>query len=183
MKNGRASKRTMSGTSLDRLQWAVEIMDIQPGDQILEIGCGRGNAVRLVAEKLSTGHITAIDCSEKMTTVAEQSNAELIVSGVATILNTEFPDATFHPASFRKIFLFNINLFWMDPAAELNEVRRLLRPNGIFYIFHQPPPGHEPTEYAERFRENLSKNKFEIRDVIFGKFEPIGAVCVISRPS
>lgn len=173
----------MNGTSLDRLMWAVEILNVQPGDQILEIGCGRGNAVRLVAEKLTTGHITAIDRSETMSTVAEQTNADLIDSGTATIINTEFPDPSFKNKSFDKIFLFNINVFWMDPVSELDEIRRLLKPSGTFHIFHQPPPGHEPTEFAEKFKENLAKNKFEIDDVIFGEFEPVGAVCVISRPA
>ncbi len=173
----------MSGTSLDRLKWAVEKMNIQPSDQVLEIGCGRGNAVRLVAEKLTTGHITAIDRSEKMTTVAEQANADLITSGVVTIVNTEFPDATFKPETFDKIFLFNINVFWMDPVSELDEIRRLLKPNGVFYIFHQPPPEHDPAEFAGKFEENLTKSKFDIDGVIFGEFEPVGAICVISQPA
>ena len=173
----------MSGTSLDRLEWAVEIMSAQPDDQILEIGCGRGSAVRLIAEKLSTGHITAIDRSQKMTFLAEQANAELIAAGVATINNTEFPDADFTPTSFDKIFLFNINAFWMDPVAELNEVRRLLKPHGVFYIFHQPPLGHEPAEFAEKFKENLTGVSLKLRCDL-RRFEPAGAgVCVISRPA
>ncbi len=173
----------MFGTGIDRLKWAVGLMNIQPDDQVLEIGCGRGNAVRLVAEKLITGHITAIDRSEKMTSVAEQTNADLIDLGVFTVTNTVFPDPSFGPEGFDTIFLFNINVFWMDPVAELNEVRRLLKPNGIFYIFHQPPPEHDPAEFAEKFKENLNRNEFEIVKVIFGEFEPVGAVCMISRPS
>lgn len=158
-------------------------MNVQPCDHILEIGCGRGNAVGLIAEKLTRGHITAIDRSEKMTSVAEQTNADLIDSGIATVINTEFPNASFTTAGFDKIFLFNINVFWMDPVTELDEVRRLLKPTGVFYIFHQPPPGHEPAEFADKFKENLTKNNVEIKEVIFGDFEPVGAVCIISRPA
>lgn len=175
-------KNTMSGTNFDRQRWAVEIMNVQPNDQILEIGCGRGNAVRLVAGKVKSGHITALDRSEKMTSVAKQTNADVIASGLATVIHSEFPHAGLKSASFDKIFLFNINVFWMDPIAELNEVRRLLKPSGVFYIFHQPPPGHEPAEFAAKFKENLTKNNFDIKEVIFGEFEPVGAVCVISRP-
>ncbi len=38
-----------------RIRWAVDVMDVQPHDHILEIGCGPGAAAELICEQLETG--------------------------------------------------------------------------------------------------------------------------------
>lgn len=44
----------MSGAS-QRLAWVVDSLDVQPGDRLLEIGCGHGVAVSLIGEKADLG--------------------------------------------------------------------------------------------------------------------------------
>jgi protein-L-isoaspartate O-methyltransferase len=48
----------------ERFEWAVEVIDPAPSQRLLEIGCGQGVAVSLIAPLLSTGSITAIDRSK-----------------------------------------------------------------------------------------------------------------------
>ncbi|QYO67242.1 class I SAM-dependent methyltransferase [Leptolyngbya sp. 7M] len=172
----------MNGSKLDRLEWAVGLINVKPNDRILEIGCGYGRAVSLVCEKLITGMITAIDRSSKMANAAKDANVQNIIAGRAEILHADLLSSDLPEAAFDKVFLFNINVFWMDPVAELNAIRRLLEPGGIFYLFHQPPPGHKAEEFAEKFKENLGKNRFDIKDIQFGNFASSDAVCITSQP-
>ena len=51
-----------------RMIWAVELMDPQPGDNILEIGCGPGYGAELVCARLTTGKLFAIDRSSLAST-------------------------------------------------------------------------------------------------------------------
>ena len=46
-----------------RMIWAVELMDPQPGDNVLEIGCGPGYGAELSCQRLTSGKLFAIDRS------------------------------------------------------------------------------------------------------------------------
>ena len=50
----------------ERFLWAISILQIQPRDEVLEIGCGGGLLVEQIAARLETGRITAIDRSAAM---------------------------------------------------------------------------------------------------------------------
>ena len=173
----------MSRTIPERYVWAVEILDVQPGDAILEIGCGYGHSIPLICEWLSTGKLTAIDRSAKMASAASESNKEFIETGKAEIFHRDLLDRTFPASSFDKIFLFNLNVFWMDPASELAELRRLLKPQGRFFLFHQPPPGHDLDEFENAFRTNLAKHDFLLVNDFKEPKEPIRSVAVVSAPN
>ncbi|HLA95182.1 MAG TPA: class I SAM-dependent methyltransferase [Pyrinomonadaceae bacterium] len=165
----------------ERIAWAVGVLDVQPNDKILEIGCGRGFAIGPISEKLRTGHLTAIDLSEAMIDAARQTNAGHIAAGKASIIHADLLNADLPAAHFNKIFLFNLNVFWMDPKEELRVIRRLLNDQGKFFIFHQPPPGHDPKEFAAEFEKNLTANEFAIERVLFKELDPVGATVIISR--
>ena len=47
-----------------RIRWAVDLMDVQPADNVLEIGCGPGYGAELICQRLETGKLFAIDRSE-----------------------------------------------------------------------------------------------------------------------
>ena len=166
-----------------RYRWAVNILDVQPDDVILEIGCGYGHSIPLICEKLSTGKLTAIDRSEKMVAAATLSNEEFVSSGKADIFHQDLLDGVQSSGHFYKIFLFNINVFWMDPGAELAEIRRLLNPNGRFFLFHQPPPGHDLDEFENAFRLNLQKYDFSLVGNFKDLRETIRSLGLIAKPN
>ena len=167
----------------ERYRWAVDILDVQPDDVILEIGCGYGHSIPLICEKLSDGHLTAIDRSEKMVAAAMQSNEEFVSSGKADILHQDLLDGAQSSGHFDKIFLFNINVFWMDPRAELAEIRRLLNTSGRLYLFHQPPPGHDLHEFEVAFENNFEKNDFSLLQNFKDLSDPIRSVAMIAKPN
>jgi SAM-dependent methyltransferase len=123
----------------DRIVWAVQSLGLRPSDHVLEIGCGHGWAVPLVCDKLARGTLTAIDRSPKMIAAAEKRNRALVAAGKVAFETVALADGKFGRRRFSKIFAINVNLFWIDPTAELPVVRKLLRPDGALYLFYQPP--------------------------------------------
>ncbi len=172
----------MSNTFAERYRWAAEILDPHPGEELLEIGCGTGEAADLIATIEPKCRVTAIDRSAKMAAAAERRNAAHIDAGRIYVLNCQLKENAFGDHAFDKIFVYNINVFWMDPAEELREIKRLLKPGGKFFLFHRPPPGGDPAEYAVEFERNLKKVGFEVLNTAINSNEKVNAVSVTSRP-
>ncbi|WP_410812139.1 class I SAM-dependent methyltransferase [Micromonospora sp. 067-2] len=115
-------------------------MAVAPHDHLLEIGCGRGTAVSLVAERLTTGTIVAIDRAATMARLATDRNASHISAGRAEIRGTGFESADLAAGHFTKIFAVNVSVFWLGAAtAQIERIRNLLAPGGVLYIFGERP--------------------------------------------
>lgn len=165
-----------------RLAWAVETLSVQPGDRILEIGCGHGLAIALICERLVGGNITAIDQSQKMVDVASTRNREHIVSGTAAVHARALADANFGEHLFDKVFAVNVNLFWTRSAPELDLIRSMLAPDGELYLFYQPPNAAKARETAVRVGKNLLDHGFSVRRELSADLIGGAAVCLVSAP-
>ena len=130
----------------DRLAYAVDLLDVQPRDRLLELGCGHGVAVTLVCERLDGGRITAIDRSAKMIATARQRNAAQIESGTATFIEGSLDVADFGDARFDKVFGVHFPpLLRGQPGRELAVVRGCLAPG-------RHPPRDLPAIHGGRGR-------------------------------
>lgn len=168
-------------TTNERIHWAVSLLDIQPTDSILEIGCGAGLAVHQVARKLTSGKITAIDQSQAMITMASRRNNAFIDTEKAVLLTGKLAGIQLPDQVYDKIFAFNVSVFWKNPIRELQIITSHLRPNGAFYLFHQPP--YDITkQIAEKASEQLKKGNFTIMQTIFKALPPAAAFCIIAQP-
>lgn len=165
----------------ERFVWAVDLLDGQPSDFILEIGCGVGIAVDLIARRLQSGMITAVDRSEAMIALAVKRNREHIEAGRAEFFTGEFADMRLPDRRYDKVFAFNVSAFWKDPVGELQTVRSHLADDGLLYLFHQPP--YDITRrIAEQASAQLRDNGFDSVQTVIGELHPVPAFCIISRP-
>ena len=131
----------MARDASQRLVRVVDALDPRPGDRVLEVGCGHGVAVSLVAGRLTTGRIVAIDRSPKMTDAAMRRNREHIAAGRAEIRTGRFQDLGLGDERFDKIFAVHVR----ELASEegLAWARALLTPGGRISLFDQMSPGSD----------------------------------------
>lgn len=80
-----------------RLLAIVEALPLRPELRVLEIGCGPGVAARLVAARLTTGHILATDRSATAVAQAIAGSAAEISSGRMSVRHVAAEDFVLEP--------------------------------------------------------------------------------------
>lgn len=157
-----------------RIRWAVDVLDPSPTDRVLEIGCGPGVAAVLVADRLTTGHVTAIDRSATAVERTAARGRAHVEAGRLTVQRSTLADLAdlavlavdvdLGPPNdalrFDKVFAVNVNLFWTSTAeAELAVLRAALAPAGVLLLVYEAP-GDRAREIAGRVTEALEAQRF-----------------------
>lgn len=171
----------MTQKAAERIQWAVTTLNVAPDEDILEIGCGHGVAVSLVATQLTTGTITAIDRSPKMIAAATQRNQMYIDAGKARLLCTTLEAAALNDVRFDKIFAIRVNFFIQQPAAQLPKLKALLKPGGALYLFYDPPRATDVGPFIDLATENLIAHGFVVQQVIEQELGALRGACVVAE--
>lgn len=121
-----------------RIRWAVDVMDVQPNDHVLEIGCGPGAAAELICQQLETGKLFAIDRSESGVDRTKRRCAQYVESGRLTVRQIDLATLRVPVKRLNKVFAFNVNLFWVrDCAEEVALLHERVVPGGAVYLFYE----------------------------------------------
>ncbi|MBT1701457.1 class I SAM-dependent methyltransferase [Fulvivirgaceae bacterium PWU4] len=164
-----------------RFNWAVSVLDIAPSDNVLELGCGVGFAVSLIAPLLEKGTITAIDKSDSMVQKAMERNRAFIKTKKAQVLKRALLALKPGPQGYNKIFAFNVNVFWTTSAAkELAIIRQHLARKGTLYLFYQPPSTGGMKRICETVRQNLAQEQFKVKEILFEESPAIASCCIVA---
>lgn len=130
----------------ERTRWAVTLLDVAEDDHVLEIGCGAGHALALVAERLGRSTVTGIDRSAAMVARASARNAAAIEAGRVRVLHQSLADAARAvvtggdgAGAFPKVLAVNVNAFWTAPAPSLSALARVVLSRGGAWLVYEPP--------------------------------------------
>lgn len=114
---------------------AVSALALTGTESVLEIGCGHGVAVRLVLERLTTGHITALDRSQKMIDLVRSIDDDRLTTRAEALEEADLGEQRFD-AVFAVNLDFNLRLGSRWPGM----LKALLKPGGRLVLAFDPPP-------------------------------------------
>ena len=119
-----------------RIRWAVDLMDVRPDDNILEIGCGPGAGAELICERLQSGKLFAIDRSESGVDRTKRRCRQYVESGRLTVRQIDLATLRVPVKRLNKVFAFNVNLFWVRECAdEVALLHERVVPGGAVHLF------------------------------------------------
>ena len=127
---GRLIAFIMAGETWAQNQRAMDALDVQPTDHVLDIGCGPGRALPVLATMASHGRAVGVDPSELMAEIAVDRSRKLIRAGRVDVAVAGVEALPFPVASFDKVLCVHVVYFWPDLDRGLREISRVLKPGG-----------------------------------------------------
>lgn len=122
-----------------RARWAVSLLDVQPGEDVLDIGIGPGYSTGLIAAPPRTGRVVGIDRSKLMVDMAARRLRRALRDGKVTLIRADVRQLPRFDVSFDRVLAINVAQFLGD---DLGTVLALLRsrmtPGGRIALVVQP---------------------------------------------
>ncbi len=170
-----------------RSRWVVDLLDIQPMDRVLELGCGPGVALELLSQRAHRGFVAGIDHSTVVVDQAQRRNARAIREGRVYVLQDSVEQlcSSAQPAPFDKIIAINTHMFWPNPQTALRQLSSLLKANGTIAIAQQPRDRHASDAAAQRagaeMAHLLEQAGYGEICVTVQPMRPVATACVSAR--
>jgi ubiquinone/menaquinone biosynthesis C-methylase UbiE len=132
---GRLVGRAMALINRQPNRIAINALNIEPGDTVLELGFGPGRAVSTLTSMVPKGQVLGIDQSTVMYDQASRYNKHAIRSGRVQLQHGRFDALPWGADTVDKILAVNVVYFFRADAGEIREARRVLRPGGTMAIY------------------------------------------------
>jgi ubiquinone/menaquinone biosynthesis C-methylase UbiE len=154
----------------------VDQLDLPRGARVLDVGSGIGGPARFLAQSRGW-QVEGIDLTPEYVEVADRLTRRLGMADAVSFRHGSALDLPFADAAFDGAYMLHVGMNIADKKAAFAEVRRVLKPGGVFAIydimresdgtFSYPVPwasGPETdfTDTAQSYRRLLAAAGFEI---------------------
>jgi len=112
-------------TEEKRIQAIVNLVGAEPGDRILEVGCGAGH----ILNRIGAGELHGVDLSDFML-----QKAQARLAGRVKLRKANAENLPFEPGSFGKVICSEVLEHVPEPRKVLAEIARVLAPGGIAVV-------------------------------------------------
>lgn len=121
----------MTRSTIAHAHWTVDLMEIQPDDDIIEIGFGNGANINLLLQKADKGSVTGVEISDTAIEMASKKNARAISEGRVKLHKAAGNALPFKDGVFDKSCTVATAYVIEEPSSVFNEMYRVLKPHGL----------------------------------------------------
>ncbi len=139
-------------------KWLIDSGVIKDGDMVLDIGCGGGKTLQLMAKINQSGKIYGIDFSQQAVKDSTKANQADVAKGKIIIRQASVSKMPYPEEFFDKITAFQTHYFWPNLAHDVKEVFRVLKNGGQFIIISDI--------YKINYHMSDYKNEIEIKQLL-----------------
>ena len=133
--------------------WGLSKIAIQKQHTILDVGCGGGRTVSKLAAIAKEGKVNGLDFSKASVAFAKRTNRHWIDTGRVEIQEGPVSHLPFADDAFDLVTAVETHFWWPDLPADMREVLRVLKPDGMFIIIAEIYKGAETriAKLAEKY--------------------------------
>jgi ubiquinone/menaquinone biosynthesis C-methylase UbiE len=134
----------------DITEQTLALMELQPDDRILDLGCGTGWASRRMARVAAAGEVIGLDVADEMLRRAQQASSGF--NNVRYIWGSaeKIPAAG---NSFSKVLSVESFYYYADQGKALDELRRVMAPGAkLFILINLYRDNHYSLRWADELK-------------------------------
>lgn len=131
---GRFVAFVMARETLSENIRAIDALDVEVHDHVLDIGCGHGRSLELLAARTANGHAAGADPSELMAEIAVTRNRASVKAHKVNVAIAPAHALPFADGSFDKALCVHVIYFWESMDASFVEIARVLKPGARFAL-------------------------------------------------
>jgi SAM-dependent methyltransferase len=123
--------------------WGLSHVQIGKDFTILDVGCGGGKTIEVLASLATDGKVYGIDYSAASVAASRRHNERLIAEGRVQVQRASVSQLPFPPATFDLVTAVETHYYWPDLPSDLKEILRVLKPGGRLLLIAETYRGRQ----------------------------------------
>jgi ubiquinone/menaquinone biosynthesis C-methylase UbiE len=145
---------------------AIAALAIDSDDRILEIGFGHGRTLERLAAAAPSGFVAGLDHSSEMCETARRRGAALLQSRRLRVHLGSSQSVPYPDGHFDKVLAVHTLYFWNNPAADLGELHRVMKPEATLVLGFRPKEDPHAASFPETVYTFYSRDA--VRELLLG---------------
>ena len=142
-------------------EWALSEMPDIRCRKILDIGCGGGMLISILAKMFPEAEIYGVDVSEESVAMTERTNRGIISRGRCHISLDSVSDLPFAAGMFDLVTAFETYFFWPDLENDMRKAASLVAENGCMVVVSETYPHPKFRERNDTIVKDYGLNLLE----------------------
>jgi arsenite methyltransferase len=142
--------RLLNHRNLALIERSIRLLDVQPGQRVLDIGFGGAVSLVLLLQRAAGGHVCGIDPSPEMVSRALRMMSADVAAGRLALEVAGAGAIPCGDASVDRVLTVQTVYFWDDLGEGLGEIARVLAPGGRLAIGMMPRSAQEHNGFVRR---------------------------------
>ena len=138
---GRAVVGRMNLSHASLTDWGLEHVRIEPSFTMLDVGCGGGRTIHVLAARAPNGRVYGIDYSEASVEASRETNQSAVAAGRVEIQQGSVSKLPFADAMFDLVTAVETHYYWPDLPNDAREIARVLKPGGTLVVIAEAYKG------------------------------------------